>query len=722
MDRCAVFVDAGYVLADGAMAVHGTRQRDSVSWDYAGLVKLLTGLSRDRTGLPVLRCYWYEATVEGRRSSEHNTLADLPGVKLRLGRMRPGRREGVEAEMHRDLTTLARNRAVSDAVIVSAEEDLAEVVAEVQEFGLRVVIVHITADGNWTVSRPLRQECDDIVEISGAHLRPFVDLVPGAEPAGQDDQYRNGSYAPRSHERRSIANGHGAGLGAVTHQGLPAAALPAPPGIYTSPVVEEYQRTAQPSGPARAQGPSASSAPPAPAAAPAQASPPPDQAGQAPAAAQPPADSRDPSGSQDPASSPAPGARQAQAGHQAPPAGQAPAGHQAPGAHQAPAGHQAQGAERAAQFPAAAQGQDASQILAAPTPSAGYGAQPGDHVPAHGGYGPAPGQAGQGADIGQDAAGPSPETVPNHRRRSPASPPQGVPQAAMPSAPVPQNPGRPAPAQQAPAPQQEPLPQRSPVPQNALSQNPLPPAAMPQPGLGEARFGPAQGDYRLPEQDGLRALPTRDTMPGPGPEARGPAGPPAQFGDAAPGRFTEGQLPGRFADDAAAGRFAEGPAQYSPAPPTHSGPPARSAPPAQPGAFGAGGPAQVSYPQFPGPQPGQHAAPVPEPGYPAPQHEQGPYGGPQQAAHANLPQPMAVSLTDAIQAAHAEGFGFGDAVARDAPALWLEAVLARKPRMPSDLEARLLQGSALPIDSLLHDEVRHSLRRGFWDALERSRR
>ena len=61
-------------------------------------------------------------------------------------------------------------------------------------------------------------------------------------------------------------------------------------------------------------------------------------------------------------------------------------------------------------------------------------------------------------------------------------------------------------------------------------------------------------------------------------------------------------------------------------------------------------------------------------------------------------------------------------MARDAPALWLEAVLARKPRMPSDLEARLLQGSALPVDSLLQDDVRHALRRGFWDALERSRR
>jgi hypothetical protein len=84
--------------------------------------------------------------------------------------------------------------------------------------------------------------------------------------------------------------------------------------------------------------------------------------------------------------------------------------------------------------------------------------------------------------------------------------------------------------------------------------------------------------------------------------------------------------------------------------------------------------------------------------------------------------PVAMSVGDAVQSAHAEGFGFGEAVARDAPALWLEAVLARKPRMPSDLEARLLQGSALPIDSLLHDEVRHALRRGFWDALERSRR
>jgi hypothetical protein len=69
VDRCALFVDAGYLLADGAMAVHGTRRAESVSWDYEGLLQLLSSLARERSGLPVLRCYWYEATVEGRRTA-----------------------------------------------------------------------------------------------------------------------------------------------------------------------------------------------------------------------------------------------------------------------------------------------------------------------------------------------------------------------------------------------------------------------------------------------------------------------------------------------------------------------------------------------------------------------------------------------------------------------------------------------------------------------------
>ena len=167
-------------------------------------------------GLPLLRCYWYEATVEGRRSPEHDALADLPGVKLRLGRMRPGRREGVESEIHRDLATLARNGALQDALVVSAEEDLAQAIADVQDLGLRVTIVHITVDGNWTISRALRQECDDIVEIGEAHLRPYVELVIGAEPVREDEHRAAGA-----HPGRAQTNGHGPAGSSATSRPFP---------------------------------------------------------------------------------------------------------------------------------------------------------------------------------------------------------------------------------------------------------------------------------------------------------------------------------------------------------------------------------------------------------------------------------------------------------------------------------------------------------------------
>ncbi|MEV7008715.1 NYN domain-containing protein [Streptosporangium sp. NPDC051022] len=400
MDRCALFVDAGYLLADGAMAVHGTRHREAVSWDYPGLLKLLNNLAKERTGLPLLRCYWYEATVEGRRTPEHDALADIPGLKLRLSRIRPGRREGVDAQVHRDLMTLARNSAVCDAVVVSGDEDLAQVVCDAQDLGIRVTVVHITADGGWAVSRSLRQECDDLIEIGGSHLRPYVTLNTGAA------------------EPPALTNGHQPGAN----------------GQATASLVNG-----------------------------------------------------------------------------APPTGPMPVAQPSRAAHSQPA------------------------------------------LPAYPGYSPEP----------------------------PATAPVAAPVQPM-------QPAQPAQPQ-------------TPAPQPVVSGTP----AVPPVGTAPPYASPGSG----------------------------------------------------------------GVSGY------------------QPGQLGA----------YTGPQ----AAPVPVQGSPG--------GG-------------TTTLSDAVQAAHKEGYDFGESVAKDAPALWLEAVLARKPRMPSDLEARLLQGSSLPIDFLLHDEVRHALRRGFWDALERARR
>lgn len=473
MDRCALFVDAGYLLADGAMAVHGTRHRETVSWDFGGLLQLLSNLARERTGMPLLRCYWYEATVEGRRAPEHDALADLPGLKLRLGRIRPGRREGVDGEIHRDLMTLARNGALADAVVVSGDEDLAQVVSDAQDFGMRVTVVHVAVDGNWTISRVLRQECDDLIEIGAGHLRPYVNLLSGVDTGSGA-----GSSGIAALGAGPLSNGHGSNGHGPGGAGAPLGPL---------------QTTA----------------------------------------------------------------------HSGPP------------------------------------------------PSSPIGGQP-PLSPAASGLGSS-GSSGLGSS-GSSGLGSS----------------------------------RP-------------------------------------PGLGGGGTGVPTGPLPLPGSGGLgspSSLGSSSSLNSGGlPLPSSPLQAPSTTGSSAPAP--------------ASGPPPLGGPQYTSSSPV----PSPSPPP----------PPQTLPPQSSG------SSPLPS------SRPHGPYTGPQQIAPVPAQQ-NTPSLADAVKAAHQEGQDFGESVARDAPALWLEAVLARKPRMPSDLEARLLQGSSLPIDFLLHDEVRHALRRGFWDALERSRR
>jgi hypothetical protein len=657
VDRCALFVDAGYVLGDGAMAVHGTRNRDSVSWDYSRVLQVLSNVARDRTGLPLLRCYWYEATVEGRRTTEHETLADLPGVKLRLGRMRPGRREGVESEIHRDLTTLARNRAISDALVVSADEDLAQVISDVQDLGIRVILAHIPGNASWTIAAALRQECDDVVEISQAQLRPAVELVVGAEPVGEDERHAVPAYA-----QRAPANGHGP-PGALAHrQALPVGSHAAQPAIYTGPVIAEYQRAAQP---AIGQPAAANSAGPA-------------------------------------------------AGGPAPAAGQ-----------QGPAvpGNAGRPGTAAAQAPPAPMTAQPGAAVQPGTPSAGVPGQPaGTGQPGMPGQpGLSNGLAGQPATPAQPGltapAGTPPGLAgqPGMQPGQPAGPGQPVSHSAA-TMPVAQPaPGLPPQGQQAPRIGHHAAP--GPSPDSAAPAGSLPavhghhefPPQQPAPPGAAGITQPYQTPAAVAGQQGLPQGMAPSGMAGPGMAPPGMAGQPgaAAYQTAPPAPAGQAPTGSRLAPATPPGPAQPGPAgqQSSPAPrPYLPGPPARL--PAGPQDQRAAQPYPAGHPDG-----GAGGPYVPQ---------QGPHSGPQPAAQP-VPQPVAVSLADAVQAAHGEGFSFGQVVARDAPALWLEAVLARKPRMPSDLEARLLQDSSLPIDSLLHDEVRHALRRGFWDALERVR-
>jgi NYN domain len=664
LDRCALFVDAGYALGDGAQAVHGTRHRDSVSWDHAGLLKLLGGLARDRTGLPLLRCYWYDVAAAGSRAAEHDSLADVPGVKLRLSKARPSRKEGVEAEMRKDLTALARNHAVTDVIIVSAEEDLAPAIAEVQEFGVRAVLLHIAADGSWAGSRALRQECDDVIEVSAGHLRPFAELVVGAEP-----QPRVTPYGEQ-----------------LASSGALGAPPPVPdssaPRLFASPVPAGYERATQltAAGQSEDQRDLVASA----------------DAARLSAARQ--GDLRQPGSIQ-----PAPDVQPAQQ----PPTQLAPAAAYQHSAEALGAGRPAVGeagfgqaafSDQSATLAANGHGASGQQLSQPPGPDSA-GAQAignglvADRLPA-----PA---AGGVPGTGVPAGGMSTNGLPAMSPEAPNGIPAGGVRPALPHSGVaPGGLGQAGPApgqigagagvpdqQQGflPAPPSVASPQHVAQPPQSMSQHQLAP---PQPGFGQQPMAqPGQG---LAMQPGAHR------------QTGVPGGPQGQNGQM-PLDPQRPQLPGRqlsAGNSLPYGQESRMPYAGQLQQPQFGG---SAEQPYAPAGYG-GQPAPAGY--------GGQPAPAGYGGQPAPAG----YGG----QPAQLPAP-ALSVGDAVQSAHAEGFGFGEAVARDAPALWLEAVLARKPRMPSDLEARLLQGSALPIDSLLHDEVRHALRRGFWDALERSR-
>jgi hypothetical protein len=245
----------------------------------------------------------------------------------------------------------------------------------------------------------------------------------------------------------------------------------------------------------------------------------------------------------------------------------------------------------------------------------------------------------------------------------------------------------------------------------------------PSPGPGPASNGtPAPGGYQPGYQDasghnGAPSYPDGLAQSGSGPYGSLSGYQPG--GNGVPnGPLNGGSLNGGAPHNAPAGFERDSDPQpqrhRAPDPGYFSGQPGAQGAPGMPGSAGISGAHQRMSTGYPASQM-QPSAPS------QPQYQPRPHEVSALPA-IRVSQPVAISLPEAVKAAHSEGHSFGESVGRDAPGLWLEAVLARKPRMPSDLEARLLQGSVLPIDSLLHDEVRHSLRRGFWEALESARR
>lgn len=174
MDRVAVFVDAGYLFAQGSVALAGQKlPRGRLVLEYEKAIDALADFATRISGVDLLRVYWYDGTSTG-PSSQHITLAHLARVKVRLGFVNSvGEQKGVDSLIVTDMIALARNHAMREAVLLSGDEDLRVGVQQAQEFGVRVHLLGIRPSRG-SQSLFLLQEADSTHEWSPDDLAPFL--------------------------------------------------------------------------------------------------------------------------------------------------------------------------------------------------------------------------------------------------------------------------------------------------------------------------------------------------------------------------------------------------------------------------------------------------------------------------------------------------------------------------------------------------------------------
>ncbi|HVI09394.1 MAG TPA: NYN domain-containing protein [Candidatus Binatia bacterium] len=182
MKRHAVFVDAGYVFAQGSVSLLGNKSpRTQLKLDLDEVIAQLKSLALGQSpGVTLLRIYWYDGAWNG-PTVEHLAIANMPDVKLRLGSINSaGEQKEVDSLLVTDLIDLARNQSICDATIVTADTDVRIAVQIAQTFGVRVHLVGLEPS-RVSQSPALRQEVDTVCEISKADVAKFL-AVAAATP------------------------------------------------------------------------------------------------------------------------------------------------------------------------------------------------------------------------------------------------------------------------------------------------------------------------------------------------------------------------------------------------------------------------------------------------------------------------------------------------------------------------------------------------------------
>lgn len=191
MSRIAVFVDAGYLFAQGSTALTGSKKRRTdIEIDEKKLFSELIALADERSnGASLLRIYWYDGALGyGGPTLEQERIAGSANVKLRLGFInRQGQQKGVDSLIVTDLINLARNSAISDALLMSGDEDVRIGVEIAQGFGVRTHLLGIVPSRG-SQSRQLLFEADTTAEWSQERVSKFMTVIPVPESSTDEIQ------------------------------------------------------------------------------------------------------------------------------------------------------------------------------------------------------------------------------------------------------------------------------------------------------------------------------------------------------------------------------------------------------------------------------------------------------------------------------------------------------------------------------------------------------
>lgn len=148
MLQIAVFVDAGYLYAQGSALISGQGQQPRIRTrlNVSGVLNDLVEEARAvEPNARLLRIYWYDGLARGGLLNiEQRSVAESENVKVRFGTINSrGEQKGVDSLIVTDLIELSRTHAISDALILSGDEDIRVGVQVAQTFGIRVHLLGI---------------------------------------------------------------------------------------------------------------------------------------------------------------------------------------------------------------------------------------------------------------------------------------------------------------------------------------------------------------------------------------------------------------------------------------------------------------------------------------------------------------------------------------------------------------------------------------------------